>query len=59
MHKKESFYKAYIMVVLGMMVMVIACIYHFHDTGFGLGLVGFVLAVISIYTMHKDNKKQR
>ena len=58
MHNKKDFIQAAIVSLVAFGGMVCACIYHFHENGFFLGFIGFVISGIWIFVMARDNIRE-
>ena len=58
MYNKFDFVEASISLVLSTAAMTMACIYHFHEYGFFLGFLGFIISCIWMFIMVRDNFKE-
>ena len=58
MYNKFDFVEASICLVSSTAAMTMACIYHFHEYGFFLGFLGFVISCIWMFIMIRDNIKE-
>lgn len=59
MHSKVDFVEASVAISISVTGMTMACIYHFHENGFFLGFIGFVISSIWLVVMVKENIKEK
>ena len=59
MHTKKDFASASVIIAFSLAGMTFACIYHFHENGFFLGFIGFVVSILWLVVMIKDNIKEK
>ena len=58
MHTKKDFAEAIVVIVIAFTGMVCASLYHFHENGFFLGFIGFIIASIWTFVMIRDNIRE-